>query len=276
MKPGFGSMLVEWRATRRLSQLDLALSTDISQKHISFVELGRAQPSRDMVLKLASGLDMPLRARNELLLSAGYAPHYPERQLELTEMQAAREALELILRHHEPYPAIVTDLRWNIVMRNEAAARLIAIFIKPDPAKSREDAGVNFMRLMFSPDGLRPYIANWGYTRAALLGRLRREAHANPGSPSHMLLGDLGGDHSKNADDELNDNSPLDPVLSLELVVDRRRLRLFSAFTTFGTPQDITLQELRIDLSFPADTATREFLVAAAHGGTSLKRDVLT
>ena len=267
MKSDFGSILVKWRATRRVSQLDLALSTAISQKHISFIELGRAQPSRDMVLRLASGLELPLRARNELLLSAGYAPLYPERRLDLAEMQGAREALELILHHHEPYPAIVTDSGWNIVLQNAAAGRLLAFCISANPrAQISREASVNFMRLMFTENGVRPCIQNWTYTRAALLGRLRREAQANPGSPSDRLLRELGNDKPQTRDDEVNDGERLDPLLSLELLVHGHRLRLFSAFTTFGTPQDITLQELRIDLSFPADRPTREFLVTAADG----------
>jgi transcriptional regulator with XRE-family HTH domain len=117
MKTGCGSMLSEWRSARRLSQLDLALLTGISQRHISFVESGRSQPSRDMIFKLADGLDLPLRARNDIFLAAGYAPIYPERRLDLAEMKTARDALELILNHHEPYPAIVTDARWNIACR---------------------------------------------------------------------------------------------------------------------------------------------------------------
>lgn len=267
MKNNFGLHLARWRATRRVSQLDLALETNISQKHLSFVELGRAQPSRDMVLKLAGGLDLPLRARNELLLSAGYAPLYPERRLELAEMQGAREALELILRHHEPYPAIVTDAGWNIVLQNAAAARLIALCIGSNPpAQLAPDSSANFIRLMFAPSGLRPHIQNWTHTRAALMARLRREAHANPGSPSDHLLRELDGEGRMSREEDAGGNAPLDPILSLELLVDHRRLRLFSTFTTFGTPQDITLQELRIDLSFPADQPTREFLVSAAGG----------
>src|SRR6267154_108044 len=174
MKTGFGSILSEWRATRRLSQLDLALLTGVSQRHISFVESGRAKPSRDIVFKLADGLDLPLRARNDIFLAAGYAPAHPERHLYLTEMKAARDALELILTHHEPYPAIVTDANWNIVMQNDASTRIIACCLERDaiPALS-PDGRLNFMQLMFSANGLRPSILNWAQTRAALLKRLR-------------------------------------------------------------------------------------------------------
>lgn len=266
MKSDCGAILTEWRARRRLSQLDLALAIDVSQKHLSFVELGRAQPSRDMILRLAVGLDLPLRARNELLISAGYAPIYSERPLDLTEMRGARAALEMILAHHEPYPAFVMDASWNIIMINQAARRLIAN-CGMDQVDLGSSAGsvLNFMQLMFSKEGLRPCILNWPTTRASLLGRLRREASGNPGSPSSKLLTEYEEDSVCDSRKELLDHErPLEPVASLELKVSGTRLKLFSTFTTFGLPQDITLQELRIDMAFPADQSTRQFFVDAA------------
>ena len=194
MKNNFGHILSEWRAFRRMSQLDVALAANVSQRHISFVESGRAQPSREMISKLAAGLDLPLRARNELFHAAGYAPVYAERRLDLAEMSGARNALELILRRHEPYPAIVMDARWNIVMQNAAAARIVASCVEADALPRLSPGGaLNFMRLMFAADGLRPRIANWPNTRVALLGRLRREAAANPRSPSGELLLEFDG-----------------------------------------------------------------------------------
>lgn len=266
MKSGFGSILSEWRAVRRLSQLDLALLTGISQRHISFVESGRAQPSRDMIVKLSDGLDLPLRARNDLFFAAGYAPAYPERRLDLAEMKAAREALELILNHHEPYPAVVMDANWNIVMQNAAASRIVAWCVKGDAMRQLAPNGVlNFMQLMFSPSGLRPHVLNWTHTRAALLNRLRRESAGSLGSPSEVLRRKF--DHDVPASGEITLHERIDPVLSLELLIGDHRLRLFNTFTTFGTPQDVRLQELRIDMSFPADEATRHFLDAAAEAG---------
>jgi transcriptional regulator with XRE-family HTH domain len=195
MKTGFGSMLSEWRATRRLSQLDLALLTGVSQRHISFVESGRAQPSRDIVFKLADGLDLPLRARNDIFLAAGYAPAYPERHLDLTEMKAARDALELILTHHEPYPAIVMDANWNIVMQNGGSTRIIACCLDGGAIRALSpDGQLNFMQLMFSTNGLRPNIMNWAQTRAALLNRLRRESAGDPNSISGKLRQEFDGD----------------------------------------------------------------------------------
>jgi transcriptional regulator with XRE-family HTH domain len=260
MKTGFGSILSEWRATRRLSQLDLALLTGVSQRHISFVESGRAQPSRDIVFKLADGLDLPLRARNDIFLAAGYAPAYPERQLDLTEMKSARDALELILTHHEPYPAIVTDANWNIVMQNGASTRIIASCLEAGAIRAlSSDGQLNFMQLMFSANGLRPRILNWTQTRAALLKRLRRESAGNPNSISGRLRQEFDGDVADPSNVVAFQDTPEDPLLSLELVVAGTKIRLFNTFMTFGTPQDVTLQELRIDMSFPADEATRHF-----------------
>jgi len=268
MKSGFGSILSEWRAVRRLSQLDLALLTGISQRHISFVESGRAQPSRDMIFKLADGLDLPLRARNDLFLAAGYAPAYPERRLELAEMKAARQALEMILKHHEPYPAVVTDGNWNIVMQNAAASRIVAYCVGAKAMRQLfPDGVVNFMHLMFSPDGLRPHVLNWTHTRAALLNRLRRESAGSSGSASEALRRKFDSDAPAPAAEITLHDERLDPMLSLELSVGDARLRLFNTFTTFGTPQDVLLQELRIDMSFPADEASRSFLDAAAEVG---------
>ena len=269
MKNRFGHILSEWRAFRRMSQLDVALVANVSQRHVSFVESGRAQPSREMILKLAAGLDLPLRVRNDLFLAAGYAPIYAERRLDLAEMSGARDALELILRRHEPYPAIVTDARWNIVMQNAAAARIVAACVETDAlARMSSGRAVNFMHLMFAADGLRPHVENWLNTRAALLGRLRREAATNPLAPSGELLREL--DDGASATRHLVDDRPIEPMLALELRVGDARIRLFSAFATFGTPQDVTLQELRIDMSFPADEPTRRWLESAgadaAHG----------
>jgi transcriptional regulator with XRE-family HTH domain len=268
MKSGFGSILSEWRAVRRLSQLDLALVAGISQRHISFVESGRAKPSRDMIFRLADGLDLPLRARNDLFLTAGFAPVYPERRLDLSEMKAARGALELILKHQEPYPAIVMDANWNIVMRNEASSRILAYCVGADTLRALfPDGVINFMEMMFAPNGLQPHILNWTHIRAALLRRLRREAAGNASSPSEALRRKLDSDPLPPGSDIGRHDDGLDPMLALELRVGDTHLRLFTTFTTFGTPQDVSLQELRIDMSFPADEATRRFLDAAAKSG---------
>jgi transcriptional regulator with XRE-family HTH domain len=268
MKSGFGSILSEWRAVRRLSQLELALATGISQRHISFVESGRAQPSRDMIFRLAGGLDLPLRARNDLFLAAGYTPAYPERRLDVSELRAAREALEMILGHHEPYPALVMDGSWNIIMQNAAASRIVVQCVGAASLRRLFPDGVlNFMQLMFSQEGLRPHILNWAHTRAVLLNRLRRESAGNPDLPSGRLRCQFEADAAIATGEDMLRGESLEPMLSLELRVGKSQLRLFNTFTTFGTPQDVLLQELRIDMSFPADEATRRFLESAAEDG---------
>ena len=255
---GIPALLKEWREIRRSSQLDLALASGVSQRHISFIESGRSRPSRDVLAKLANGLEMPLRACNELLLAAGFAPLYGERPLDLAEMQHVREALERILAHQEPYPALVTDASWDIVMRNQAAGRILGnrIDLVPDGPHGSER---NFMRLMLGAEGLRSRICNWPQVENMLLGRLRRDAALNPGCPSAALLNEFefGTNRSRQIAPAAGS---MDPVLVIELRVGHDRLRLFSTFTTFATSHDVSLQELRIDMSFPADAATRACL----------------
>jgi transcriptional regulator with XRE-family HTH domain len=262
MKTEFGLILSKWRSMRRVSQLNLAELTGVSQRHISFVESGRAQPSCDVIMRLADGLGLPLRVRNELLLAAGYAPRYRERRLDLAEMKHVSEALHRILDHHEPYPAIVTNAEWNIVMHNETAGRIIALCAGQEGMSRLAQRGsINFMRLMFSDFGLRPYILNWVEIKAMLLERLRREAIANPVSPSATLWRDFSQEPPAAGSSAPSLDEPqLDPVLALELMVDGTKLRFFNTLTTFGTSQDVALQELRIDMSFPADQATCRYL----------------
>jgi hypothetical protein len=219
-----------------------------------------------MVAKLADALDLPLRARNALLLAAGFAPVFKERDLGVAEMQKAREALELILDHHEPYPAIVMNASWDIVMRNAAASRLLAACVEANHLRRLSANGrLNFMNLMFDLNGLRPSILNWGHTRATLIRRLRRDAILNPGGWSDNFLKGPERERADAAEKAEITAEALEPMLSLELRVGVNQLKLFSAFTTFGAPQDIALQELRIDMSFPADDASKAILVGAAN-----------
>jgi transcriptional regulator with XRE-family HTH domain len=247
-----GIALREWRSVRHVSQFALALDADISQRHLSFIESGRARPSRQMVLRLAEALDLPLRARNDLLGAAGFAPVYPERPLDAADLERAREALERILAHHEPYPSMVLDRSWNIVLRNAAAARIIARSIdEASRARLSPDGRLNFLRMYFDPQGMRAHVRSWERTGPALIARLRREAAAYPGSPSDALLRELLPSAPPR---RLPDgDAPLAPTVPLELEIDGAVLRLFNTLTTFGTPQDVTLQELRIEMSFPAD-----------------------
>jgi len=262
MKNLFGALLRQWRKTRNVSQLELAMNADISQRHVSFIESGRARPSREMVLKLAETMAVPLRARNEILLAAGYAPFYPERPLNAPELTLASQLLVRLLEHHDPYPAMVLDREWNILRQNKSALHLIAKCLpKKQLARFSQNGKLNFLRVMCAPGGLRDHIRSWARTGPALLARLRREAMAYPGSPSIRLMEELLQSGAFPGFIESGD-APADVVIPLEIMVDGASLRFFSMLTTFGAPQDITLQELHVEMSFPADEATDRLLRA--------------
>jgi transcriptional regulator with XRE-family HTH domain len=256
----FGALLKEWRQVKQMSQLALATEADISQRHLSFIESGRAQPSRDMVLRIAATLDLPLRARNELLGTAGFAAFFPERPLGAVELKGATQALQRMLAHHDPYPAYVLDRAWSIVMSNAAAERLIARCADASAlAELGSNQPLNFIRLVFHPNGIGRRIRNFDRIASVLLTRLRREAVSDPGSPSANLLRELLPKIAK-AFSAKFDDVPLTPIIPFELDIDGEVIRLFNTLTTFGTPQDVTLQELRIEMSFPLDEASDALL----------------
>lgn len=262
-RPPFAQLLRGWRDARKLSQLELALGSRISQRHLSFLESGRARPSREMVLQLAEALEVPLRERNTLLTAAGFAAIYRQSDLGSPAMAAVRDALRLMLEHHEPNPATVVDRDWNLLMRNAAAQRLLGLAGDAEAIWRRvcPDGVHNVLRLTFHPEGLRPYIANFDEAAPVLLNRTRREAAACGSASLLKLLDEVlaypGIPESWRAPDW---QAPPPPVLPLELAKDGLRLRLFSTITTFGTPQDITTDELRVESFFPADAATAERL----------------
>jgi transcriptional regulator with XRE-family HTH domain len=260
----FGSLLRHWRAVRRMSQLDVALSADISQRHLSFLESGRARPSRGMVLRISEALEIPLRHRNELLSAVGLAPVYADLPLTSTELDPARDALERILRHHEPYPAMVVDAAWNILMNNSASSRIIGACVAEEDLRRLGSGGyVNFIRLMFDPKGMRPHVLSWDATATYLVGRLRRECSSDPDSAAAVLLREVlpvAPPHFVPSPTAL----PLPPTAPLELDVGGQSLRLFNTLTTFGTPQDITLQDMRVEMSFPMDAESDALLARLA------------
>jgi transcriptional regulator with XRE-family HTH domain len=241
-----------------MSQLALAVEAEVSSRHLSFVETGRARPSRDMVVLLARVLDVPLRDRNDLLTAAGYAPIYRETSLDAPALGPVRRALDLILQQQEPYPAIVLDRHWNIVQANRATSRLLDVFA--DPAAAAALGPPNAMRLIFHPQGFRPAIVNWEATAAALIQWLHRDALggradgetrrlleellAYPGVPRHWRVLDLDASTA--------------PFLPVEFRKDDLGLRFYTMLTSLGTPHDITLQELRVECFFPADEGTEE------------------
>jgi len=253
----FGHLLREWRARRRVSQLDLAVEAGVSSRHVSFIETGRAKASREMVLMLARVLDVPLRDRNELLMAAGYAAMYRATDLDAPALEQARRAVDFMLRQQEPYPAIAVDRSWTILKANAGAGRLVEAFADPDAAT---EWGGNAMRLMFHPRGFRPHIVNWEAMAAALIQWLHRDALSGlGGAETRALLNELlayPGVPPRWRTLDLDVSTA--PFLAIEFRKGGLGLRYFSTLTSLGTPHDITLQELRIEAFFPADAATEE------------------
>jgi transcriptional regulator with XRE-family HTH domain len=253
-----GDHLRTWRQRRRMSQLDLASEASISTRHLSFVESGRSQPSRDMVLHLAERLDVPLRDRNVLLVSAGFAPVFPERELEDPQLDAARAAIELVLKGHEPYPALAVDRHWQLVTANSAVERLLA-----GAAPSLLKHPINVLRLSLHPDGLAPRIANLGEWRQHLIERLRRQVDISADPVLAALLEELRGYPCPTRPGRPHAGPNRDfggVVVPFKLLSEGRLLSFFSTTTVFGTPLDITLSELALEAFFPADAATAEML----------------
>jgi transcriptional regulator with XRE-family HTH domain len=247
-----GALLRHWRTARRLSQLALALDADVSSRHLSYVETGRSQPSREMVLRLADALEIPLRERNALLVAAGYAPRYFETGLAAPEMAQMRSAIDLILRHQEPYPAFVLDRHWDIRMSNQAAPRCTRFLLGAEPTES------NIIRLLLHPNGLRPRLVNWEETAEDLIRHLHNQIAASPSDErAKGLLAEVLAYPAVPARWRTREiGAPATPLLTTIFRKGDVELRFFSTITTFGTPHDVTLDELRIECSFPADEAT--------------------
>ncbi len=254
-KGGAGELLREWRNRRRMSQLDLALEANVSARHLSFVETGRSQPSREIILTLAEHLQVPLREQNALLLAAGYAPGFSETPLDTEEMGPVRHALEAILKGHEPYPAVIVDRQWEIVSSNGPARMLLegvsADLVAP-PA--------NALRITLHPDGMAPRILNFAEWSGHLLTRLRRQALLSQDPAlaelERELLGYPGVEQSSGL-------AELEEMLFVPLrlrLPNDQVLSMFSTLATFGTALDITLEELSIESFFPADEATKDYL----------------
>jgi len=255
-RPSFGVLLRQWRERRRLSQLDLALEAGVSARHISFVETGRAQPSREMVLRLAAQLDVPLRERNPMLLAAGYAPEYPMRTLDDQEMAPVRAALALVLSGYQPYPALAVDRGWNLVTANSSLAPLTS-----GAAAELLEPPVNVLRLSLHPRGLAHQILNLAQWRGHVLDRLAREAAATGDADLAALHRELLDYPGGNEGD-----TGAGPGLAvpLRLRAGDHELTFLSTVTTFGTAVDITLAELSIEAFLPADNTTAEALHSLA------------
>jgi DNA-binding XRE family transcriptional regulator len=257
----FSPLLKRWRRKRRLSQLDLALSTGVSQRHVSFLESGRAHPSRGMILRLSETLDVPLRERNAWLTAAGFAPLFRARPLDDPQMGQVMNAVRMMLENHEPFPAVAIDRAWNIRLSNRAFD-LFSAMLGEDPWGRLGGAERNLMRLFFHPDGAKPFITNWRSIAPLLWSRAERESDT------------LGGDEMKDILSELRPfldadalwaaaDAALVPVLPFHFEKDGARVSLFAVVATFGTAQDITADELRIESFFPADPATEALFSGA-------------
>lgn len=263
---GAGPLLRRWRESRHLSQLELALEAEVSARHISFLETGKATPSREMLVTLSNVLDVPLRERNLLLLAAGYAPVYGETSLDDPRMSQVRSVIEVMLRANEPRSALAHDRHWNVVMANEAFVRFLTVVLgrAPEglvPLQVAKAPRVNILRLLFHPDALRRVIVNWeigaksllneahrrlAWARDETLRRLIAEVLAYPGIPSRWREPDLEAPHAL--------------ILPMELDLGGKIARMFSTVTTVATPHDVTLQELHVEVFYPADAETETIL----------------
>jgi transcriptional regulator with XRE-family HTH domain len=250
----FGDLLRHWRRVRAKSQLDLAGDARTTARYVSFVETGRSQPSRQMVVRLARALDVPLRERNGLLLAAGYAPLYAAGKLEGPELDRVRVALGSMLSKHEPFPAVVMDRAWNVLQANDGGQRLFGELLAPEPLPEP----ANVLDLMIRPGPVRDAVLNWDAVVPELLERCRREAIGGVIDPATVerIEGFRSRPDVARVIDEAVVAKPTSPVIDVTFAFGAGRFSFFSVVSTLGTPTDITAQELRIEAFFPSDTAT--------------------
>jgi transcriptional regulator with XRE-family HTH domain len=256
-RPDFAASLREWRRHRGLSQLDLAAATEISQRHLSFLELGRASPSRDMVMRLAVALDVPLRQHNALLVAAGFSPVWRQTDLAAPELGQIRKAIDYMLAQQEPFPAVAVDRHWNLLQSNSGAIRLVEFLVGPLPPGTP----VNLADALVAPDVLRPYLVNWADVVRYFVRSVEADASAD-GTPETAALHQrlLGYDGVRAALHATPAELALTPVLPMHFRKDSTELMMFTTIATLGIPQDITLQELRIECFFPMNEETAGLL----------------
>ncbi len=272
----FGHLLRQWRQIRGVSQLALAVQAQTSQRYISFLESGRARPSREMIIRLSDSLDIPLRERNQIFVAAGFAPYYSEGRLDGPELGEVRAGLELMLHHNEPHATIVVDRCWNLIMANRATTRLFSSFLDMEAfgeavrcelaEKGVEDCHKNILRFLFHPKGLRAYMPNWEYVAYQTLVRARQEYYSRGEDPEAKAIFDeitsYEGFPKGWVKPDLD--AAASPVAVMELEKDGLRLTFHSLITTFGTPRDVTLQELRVETFLPANKATADYMLDLA------------
>ncbi len=250
----FPSRLSHWRKRRGISQLQLAMTAACSQRHVSFLELGRTKPSRDMVLRLSAALDASLRQSNELLLAAGYAPIWAETDLGALALAPVRDALDYMLAQQEPFPAVVVDRRWNLIQANKGAVAMVEFLVGP----VKPGTAINLADALVAPDVLRPHLANWSDVVRYFVRSVEADAAADGTAETAALLDRLLRYTDVRATiSQAPGHGVGAPVLAMHFEKGRTKLKLFTTIATLGTPQDITLQELRIESFFPMDEATR-------------------
>jgi transcriptional regulator with XRE-family HTH domain len=256
----FPGLLKTWRGKRRLSQLELALQSGVSQRHLSYLESGRAKPSRNMIMQLSETLDVPLRERNDWLIAAGFAPVFRTRPLNDPQMTQVMSAVRMMLSNHEPFPALAIDRAWNIRLANKPF-EMLGGMLGDDIWTRVGGAERNLMRLFFHPNGIKPFMTNWASVSPLLWHRAQREAEALGGAEMKAVLSDL----AQYQDAETlwaAEDAALVPVLPCTIEKDGTRVSFFTVIATFGTAQDITADELRIESFFPADEPTERLFRA--------------
>lgn len=248
-----GEMLRFWRQLNRISQMDLALNIDISPKHLSFVETGKSNPSRDLVIQLAHSLKMPFRHRNAFLMAAGYAPEFEEQPFDGQKMEIVRSALRRMIEKHEPYPAFVVNTGYKILMKNSGYDKIVKFYAGENTIKKYDNA----IRILFSEDGLRNYVKGWPAVEQFLLARLWEEVVSTQNAELVALYKEISQLRSSSEPIDFQIDSNL-PIMSLILEKNSRKASFFTMITTLGTPLDLTTQELRLEFLFPSDEETKQ------------------
>jgi transcriptional regulator with XRE-family HTH domain len=269
--PSVGASLRRWRARRGLTQSAFAEACGISQRHASYVESGRSYPSRELVLRAAGVLDVPLAERNELLRLAGFAPMYGRRSIDDTDMDAVRHAIARLLDHHDPFPAVAVDAHWDVLQINRSAQALLGALVDVPALVAERGRGLvpNVMHLTFHPRGLSRSVENWGVVGPHLFARLRQETWSAP------ELAELVGEVQPwvpPADPAAERGTTLSPVLETRFLVDGERIDLFTTITTFGTAQDVLAAGIRVEHFFPADARSDALCRAFFEGATASGR----
>ena len=251
----FGPMLRAWRRRRGASQLALALQSGVSQRHVSFLESGRARPSREMVVQLTSALDVPLRQRNAMLLAAGFAPVYRESNLAAPELAPVRQAIERMLKQQEPYPAVVIDRLWNLLQANDAANAFTMFLFEGPPPPPPPGKAPNLLRWLLDPKALRSKISNWEEVARYLISTIYAEILADGGEPKALAFIEeiMAFPEVPASFRRVRFEERPSPVVTIDYLVGGKALSVFTTIATLGTPQDVTLQEVRVECFFPAD-----------------------